>query len=349
MRPTAVAAPGPQWSMGGWGWWRPQPFTSVALPSPSVYARAISGGTLAAVWRRTQGQPWLVNALCERACFRGAAGRDRTRPITEAAILDAQEQLILARETHLDQLADKLDEDRVRRVIEPLLRGDDEGEFAASNLEHARDIEYVRDLGLIARHDPVHMANPIYAEVVPRELSYATQARLVQEVAWYVRRDGDLDVEKLMGAFQTFFREHSEHWLGRFDYQEARPQLLLQAYLQRIVNGGGRIEREYGLGYGRTDLLIVWPSATTGGAGGAGAGAAEATRTVIECKVLHRRHGLETTIAHGLEQTARYMDRCGSRVGHLVIFDPSPDKSWDEKVYRRVESFGARSIVVWGM
>ena len=81
-----------------------------------------------------------------------------------------------------------------------------------SNLEHGRDIEYVRDLGLIARQDPVRMANPIYAEVVPRELSYATQARLVQEVAWYVRPDGDLDVEKLMGAFQTFFREHSEHW-----------------------------------------------------------------------------------------------------------------------------------------
>ena len=158
----------------------------------------------------------------------------------------------MARETHLDQLADKLDEDRVRRVVEPLLHGDDEEEFAASNLEHARDIEYVRDLGLIARQNPVRMANPIYAEVVPRELSYATQDRLVQEAACYVRPDGDLDVDKLMGAFQTFFREHSEHWLGRFDYQEAGPQLLLQGFLQRIVNGGGRIEREYGLGYGRT-------------------------------------------------------------------------------------------------
>ena len=300
----------------------------------------------AAVWRQTKGQPWLVNALCERACFRGAASRDRTLAITEEAIFDAREQLILARETHLDQFADKLDEDRVRRVVEPLLRGDDEEEFAASNLEHARDIEYVRDLGLIARQNPVRMANPIYAEVVPRELSYATQARLVQEAAWYVRPDGDLDVDKLMGAFQTFFREHSEHWLGRFDYQEAGPQLLLQGFLQRIVIGGGRIEREYGLGYGRTDLLIVWPFATSGGAG---AGETAVTKTVVECKVLHRRHGLETTIAHGLEQTARYMDRCGSRVGHLVIFDPSPDKSWDEKVFRRDERAGARSIVVWGM
>ena len=252
--------------------------------------QAFAPEAVATVWRQTQGQPWLVNALCERACFRGEAGRDRSRTITEAAIFDAQEHLILARETHLDQLADKLDEDRVRRVIEPLLRGDDEGGFAASNLEHARDIEYVRDLGLIARQDPVRMANPIYAEVVPRELSYATQARLVQEVAWYVRPDGDLDVEKLMGSFQTFFREHSEHWLGRFDYREAGPQLLLQAFLQRIVNGGGRIEREYGLGYGRIDLLIVWPFGA-GSAGSEQAGSEQVTRTVIECKVLHRRTG----------------------------------------------------------
>ena len=47
--------------------------------------------------------------------------------------------------------------------------------------------------------------------------------------------------------------------VARFDYAEAGPQLLLQAFLQRIVNGGGRIEREYGLSRGRTDLLIIWP------------------------------------------------------------------------------------------
>ena len=68
--------------------------------------------------------------------------------------------------THLDQLADKLKEERVRRVIEPLLSGAGEHGFQAP------DLEYVRDLGLIARDDPPHMANPIYAEVVPRELTY---------------------------------------------------------------------------------------------------------------------------------------------------------------------------------
>ena len=106
---------------------------------------------------------------------------------------------------------------------------------------------------------------------------------------------------KLLGAFQVFFREHSEHWLGRFDYAEAGSQLILQAFLQRVVNGGGRIEREYGLGRGRTDLLIVWPR-------GGATPCPEDDRFVIECKVAHK--DLERTIGEGVGQTAGYMDRC---------------------------------------
>ena len=241
--------------------------------------QAFAATALEAVWRQTQGQPWLVNALCERACFRDGAGRDRSRPINAADIFEAQEQMILARETHLDQLADKLAEARVRRVIEPLLKGDDEDPGAVANIEHGRDIEYVRDLGLIAPDAPVRMANPIYAEVVPRELAWAVQERMAQEVAWYVEPDGDLDLDKLLAAFQAFFRENSEHWLGRFDYTEAGPQLLLQAFLQRVVNGGGRIEREYGLGRQRTDLLIIWPRH-------GGSGRTDVEKFVIECKVV---------------------------------------------------------------
>jgi len=66
--------------------------------------------------------------------------------------------------------------------------------------------------------------------------------------AWYIRADGRLDVPKLLSAFQAFFREHSESWVARFDYKEVGPQLLMQAFLQQIVNRGDRVEREYGLG-----------------------------------------------------------------------------------------------------
>ena len=291
--------------------------------------QAFTEDALAEVWTLTQGQPWLVNALAYDACFRHKPGRDRSRPVTADAVTQARERLISRRETHLDQLADKLQEDRVRRVVGPLLSGGDEREFSA------RDLEYVRDLGLVAADPPLRIANPIYAEVVPRELTGAAQEGLVQELAWYVDADGGLDVEKLLAAFQVFFRERSEHWVARFDYQEAGPQLLLQAFLQRVVNGGGRIEREYGLGRRRTDLLIIWPQD-------------ERTRKfVIECKVLHK--SLERTIADGLVQTAEYMDRCGAEAGHLVIFDRDPSRTWTDKLFHRHESAGNVPIDVWGM
>ena len=288
----------------------------------------------AAIWELTEGQPWLVNALAYEACFKNKAGRDRGRPISLTAIQDAHEQLILRRETHLDQLTDKLQEERVRRVIEPLLSGAVEAAAIADD-----DLQYVRDLGLVGLGRPVAIANPIYREVIPRALTWTTQEMVIHDdPAWYIADDGALEVDKLLAAFQEFFREHSEHWVERFQYKEAGPQLLLQAFLQRIVNSGGRIEREYGLGRGRTDLLLVWP---------VGGDTSRTQKVVIECKVLHR--GFKRTLREGLEQTRAYMDRCMSAEGHLVLFDRSEDSSWDDKVYRREETEGGVPVVVWGM
>ena len=59
--------------------------------------------------------------------------------------------------------------------------------------------------------------------------------------------------------------------------------------------------------------------------------------------------GLDRTVRRGLEQTAGYMERCGARHGHLVVFDRRAGRSWDEKVFRRGESAGGRTITVWGL
>ena len=287
------------------------------------------------IWELTRGQPWLVNALAYEACFRNKEGRDRGRAITGEAIAEAREQLILRRETHLDQLTDKLQEERVRRVVEPLLSGTDSAEKIPVD-----DLEYVRDLGLVRRQGPVAIANPIYQEVIPRDLTYTTQEYLHQDPAWYVDADGALRVADLLAAFQAFFREHSEHWVERFDYKEVGPQLLLQAFLQRIVNSGGRIEREYGLGRRRTDLLILWPRPGEARPGQA------VQKAVVECKLLYR--SLEQTVSEGLEQTRAYMDRCAAEEGHLVVFDRTAGVSWEDKIFRRDDT-GEPKVTVWGM
>ena len=308
-----------------------------------------SSAALDVVWTQTRGQPWLVNALCAGACFDNKAGRDRSRTIEVDDIYAAREELVLSRRTHLDQLAHKLEEARVRRVVEPILSG---GEAR----HEIRDLEYVRDLGLIDGNQPPRIANPMYAEVVPRELGYILQSSLDQNPAWYVDDDGGLNMDKLLTAFRTFFGEHSGHWLGRFsDYPEAGPQLILQSYLQRVVNGGGRIEREYGLGRGRTDLLVLWPRES-------GQPSDLWERFVVECKVLRDsdRKSLEWTVEEGVKQTLGYMKKCGAEEGHLVVIDRragAEERRWNEGTEDRGDGEGeadgggrrqdGRGVVVW--
>ncbi len=204
-----------------------------------------SEAALEEVWDSAAGQPWLVNALARQVLKKV---RDRSVTLEHRDVINAREALIRRRDTHLDQLADKLRELRVKRVIEPLVSSTEPAPYQPD------DVQYVRDLGLIGRGRRIQIANAIYREVIPRELITSADEALPHETAWFVE-DGQLMMDRLMASFQGFFREHSEHWVQRFDYREAGPQLLLQAFLQRVVNAGGRIEREYGLGRMRTDLL----------------------------------------------------------------------------------------------
>ncbi len=284
-------------------------------------------------WALTQGQPWLVNALAYEVCFKMEAGRNRSQPITAEMMIEAKERLIVRRETHLDQLVDKLKEPRVQRVISPILEGTELERTVSQD-----DLQYVSDLGLISRTSSgLQIANLIYQEIIPRELNYITQLNFESTIqpAWYIGPDGRLEMDKLLAGFQQFFREHSESWLQRFDYAEAGPQLLMQAFLQRILNGGGRVEREYALGRGRTDLLVIWPY--PGGQ----------QRVVLELKI--RRGALEAVMAQGLEQTWAYLDQVGGEAAHLVIFDRDNQRRWEEKLFRREELYQGAKITVWGM
>ncbi len=290
--------------------------------------QAFAEEAIARAFELTQGQPYLANALAKVAVEE--LQPDLAQPITISEIEQSKEILIQRRETHLDSLAERLREERVRNVIEPIILGQELIEAPDD------DIRFVMDLGLVQRANGDHLriANPIYQEVIPRVLTSSAQRSIVQEATWYVLPDGQLDMDKLLVAFQQFFREHSESWVERFDYKEAGPQLLLQAFLHRVINSGGRIEREYGLGRGRTDLLVLWNYA-----GGV-------QRVVLELKVL--RKALETTITQGLEQTLEYGERSNADELHFVVFDRSK-KPWSKKIFKRTRKLRGATIKVWGM
>jgi hypothetical protein len=270
----------------------------------------------------TQGQPWLVNALAYQACFKDV--QDRTKPITKEIIEAAKETLIKRRDTHLDVLVDRLQEPRVRCIIDAIIAGN----MKTSSELKPDDIQYARDLGLI-KMKGLEIANPIYQEVFPRELTYAKQEEMIQDIRWYQNADGSLSMNKMLEAFTEFYRENSADWLKDCNYKESGPHLLLMAFLQRVINGGGKIHREYALGRKRLDLLLSWKKQTF----------------AIELKVWRSEN---ETLVNGLEQTATYMDTSNATEGHLVIFDRR-EKPWDEKIYSRQEHVGNKVINVWGM
>ncbi len=245
----------------------------------------------------TQGQPWLVNALAKEAVEELVP--DLSQPIDADVIRQAKEILIQRQDTHLDSLAERLREDRVRAVIEPMLGGQELGIISND------DRQYLVDLGLLVRRPEggLTIANPIYREVLPRVLASGPQDSLpVIQPSW-LTPEGQLNTEQLLQAFLDFWRQHGEPLLKSAPYAEVAPHIVLMAFLHRVANGGGNLEREYAIGTGRMDLCLRYGDVTLG----------------IELKVW--RDTKPDPLRQGLGQLDSYLAGLGQSQGWLIIFD----------------------------
>ncbi|MFM7402067.1 MAG: AAA-like domain-containing protein, partial [Bacteroidota bacterium] len=274
------------------------------------------------------GQPWLVNALANEIVAK-MLKNDFSTVITSDMVDLAKERLIAQRQTHLDSLSDKINDPRVRPIVTAIVTGEAP---AFDGFDDA--MSYCRDLGIIAPTAPVRFANPIYREIISRILTTAFHESINQDIvstAWYLNPDGSLDMDRLLQAFVDFYRWNSESWLERFQYREAGHQLLLMAFLQRVINGGGRIEREMAIGNGRTDLVIFWKNQVF----------------PIEIKIHHSARS-ET---EGISQLSRYMDKFGQKRGFLVLFEKksSEELPWDQRIRHEKHQVDDREIILLGM
>ncbi len=211
---------------------------------------------------------------------------------------------------------------RVRRIVEPVMLG-----ATITRDDFNDDLRFVLDLGILIEKDGALVpANPMYAEIIGRYLSYGTQQNvrmLVPENPW-VRDDG-LDMVGLMTAFQQFWRENADEKAVPFQYREAYPHLVLQAFLQRVINGGGQIVREMALGSGRLDLGVHFRGAVY---------AVEVKTAALYAKSHEKAHG----------QILRYMDRLGVSEGWLVVADSDLTKPWDDKISAKDISEAGKTI-----
>ena len=225
-----------------------------------------TGAALEAVYEFTRGQPWLVNALLQKCTWVLCPNGEE---VTADHVREARELLVQDRAVHLDSLAVRLRDPRVKKIVELILTGDMDPEILQGD-----DFLLTQDLGLVtAENGSPEIANPIYREIIVRVLSAPYQLSIPTPEWQWQNDDGTLDMNALLREFQDFWAQHGEIWEVKADYTEAFPHLLLMAFLQRVVNGGGIIEREFAAGRGRVDIAVNYAG----------------TWTVIEIKLVNRR------------------------------------------------------------
>ena len=189
------------------------------------------------------------------------------------------------------------------------------------------------------------MANPIYAEVIPRELTAVQESELESQVSpsWYVNENGSLDIQKLIRAFQGYYREHSGSWVERYGHREAgasacAARLPAPRDQQRRAHHARVCRRT------RTDGPARGMAAAGGAAG-------------IRCKqARHRMQGAEERVQpeecdpprNGANGSVHGSLWCGVG-GHLLVFDMREGRSWEERLFRKDPQPDRPPITVWGL
>jgi hypothetical protein len=251
---------------------------------------------LETVWEQTRGQPLLVNALTELAVTQLVP--DPAKAVEASHIDEAVCLFEASNPIHLTSLAKRLSEERVMNVVAPVVVGD------APNVD-SDDLRYATKLGLLTRcaGDRLEPANPIYARALLKLVTSREREALVGWSPSWLDETGRIDVVRLRENFLAFWELHRDMMKNRIRYEEAVAHFGLMTYLDRLANGGGYVAREFAVGRGRLDLLLVHRD----------------LRLPIEVKVHRDRDG--DPEKSGLEQLERYCRGLGVEHGWLVLFD----------------------------
>jgi hypothetical protein len=252
------------------------------------------------------------------------AANDYGVVITPEIINLAADNLMKRRDTHIDSLLKIMSDPEVRCVIETtitlsttpfsdVLSKEENKEESKAQIEESYNymVQYLLDLGLVKKDGiTLRPANLIYASVMMRYITQNILEIIPDDVVGKWMDRTKIDMNGLLKDFQKWWPERAERWGN--DYKEAEQQVLLSAYLLRVVNGGASITMEYPSGRGFADLVVEY----------------KGNKYVIELKLKDNEINCEKSIAKILG----YMDKLSADEGWLLVFDRKSNKSWEEKI-----------------
>ncbi|MDR3135269.1 MAG: AAA-like domain-containing protein [Deltaproteobacteria bacterium] len=280
-------------------------------------------------WHWSEGQPWLVNALADTV-IADELRNDFSVTVTGAHIDQAAEILIKRRDTHIDSLLERLTEPRVIKVMDAVFAG-----TKSPVPIYSDDRKYCLDLGLVVqeKNGALRPSNKIYREVMSRVITDQIQFQLSDNISKFKWNDGQLILmTKLLADFQKFWRHDSRSFpflkadFAAHKFDEATYSFMLLAYLQKIVNSGAIVDRQYAEGRGAVDISVKY----------------KGREYLIEVKLEYSYN------KESLSQLANYLDIAGEKEGWLVVFDRNKNKLWEDKIYMTTETHKNKTIHVFG-
>jgi hypothetical protein len=316
------------------------------------------------VWYWSEGQPWLVNALAKEAAAK-ILKNNYSVSVKGSHIDQAAETLIKRRDTHIDSLLERLKEKRISRVLDSVFAGTkSEVPNDSDDRRYCLELGLVKENENKKLRPANAVCKEVMSRVIIDQIQFALDDK-ISNLEWTDGQT--IFITKILQEFQKFWRLNSLSFPLRITnldlissdsitlegidpdtlinnpnlssflkqikdllsrkYDEAAYSFMLMAYLQKVVNGGALVHREFAEGRGAVDLAVVFKN----------------HQYLIEVKLLGQK-----TLEESLEQLAGYLDTSGEKEGWLVIFDRSVRKKRDDKIYFRTLEFNNFIINVAG-
>ncbi len=288
---------------------------------------------LAFVYEASAGHPFFVQAL-GRELAEMVSDSDT---ITKSLAIAAYQRLVARHVTPIDALQSRLTEPRVRHVIEPLLLGSAEIASAA-----ASDVQFVRDIGLVAIDDPVRIDGLIFHALVPRLLSESTQRAFIADPASFFDPDGRLSMERLLQTFAEFYAAHASELLAGIAYTKIAPEIVFLGVLFRVLEGRGWAHVEFGTSRGRIDVTLSIPIAAKDPEANTETSATEQHEMLV---LVARRKGDVKVKARGLARLDATLRQVSGDSGTLVIFEKRDKRASGKRVKIRETTTAAGKAV----
>lgn len=264
----------------------------------------------ALVYDLTGGHPFFVQALGREL----ATMAESTKCLTNADLVAAYRNLVAQQISPVDDPAVRLAEPRVRRVLESVFSSTAAIAAIASVAES--DIQFVRDLGLLADDEPVRIADAFHKALIPRLLAKPALRMSMVDVAACFDEHGKLVLQTALSAFAAFYKTHGVELVAAMPYAKIAEELVFLGFLLQLAEGRGWVDVDYGPGRGRLTMTMTMASEKS------------PEEIVDEVFVLvARRKGESGSKKHGMQWLEAALQQAPQASGTLVIVDKRGKRS----------------------